>query len=154
MAKLISRSPRVPTLTDSLYGTNSIGTVEGRIAIQGVLDLFKSTVNSYSSQQFFESKSLVDSANISWNLDTNQVVNVTLGGNRILDNPSNMKNGATYILRVIQDGAGSRSLSFGSAYKWAGGVAPTLSTGSGAVDIITFISDGVNMYGIASLDFS
>lgn len=41
---------------------------------------------------------------------------VTLGGSRMLDNPTNMTDGATYILRVIQDGAGSRTLAYGANY--------------------------------------
>ena len=55
---------------------------------------------------------------------------------------------------VKQDGTGGRTLSFGSDYKFPGGVAPTLSTGSNDIDIIAFLSDGTNMYGSALLDFS
>lgn len=108
----------------------------------------------YSKAQNFNATTLSDGANISWNLEDNQVASVTLGGNRTLDNPTNMQDGGTYILIVNQDGTGSRTLSFGSAYKWQGGTAPTLSTGSNAVDILSFVSDGTNMYGIATFNFS
>ena len=37
---------------------------------------------------------------------------------------------------------------------WPGGVAPTLSTGSGEVDIVTFKWDGTSYYGVANYDFS
>ena len=108
----------------------------------------------YSKAQNFNATTLTDDANISWNVEDNQVASVTLGGNRELDNPTNMKDGATYILRVIQDGTGGRTLTYNTAYLWAGGNAPVLSAGGGAIDILTFISDGTNMYGVATLDFS
>lgn len=89
---------------------------------------------------------LTDGANIAWDLNSRQVAQVTLGGNRTLDNPTNLKSGAYYTLIVKQDATGSRTLAYGSAYKWFGGVAPILSAAANAVDIITFISDGTNMY--------
>lgn len=96
---------------------------------------------------------LTDGASIAWNLTGKQVATVTLGGNRTLSNPTNMKSGGTYILTVKQDATGSRTLSYDTAYKWSGGTAPTLTTTANAVDIITFISDGTNMYGTIITDF-
>lgn len=110
-------------------------------------------VQGWTYQQYFVETTLTDAANISWDLDTNQVAKVTLGGDRTLDNPSNMKAGAMYTLRIIQDATGSRLLSFGTAYKFPGGVVPTLTSTANAVDIITFICDGTNMYGIFQGDF-
>lgn len=112
------------------------------------------TVRTYTKQQNFGTTTLTDGANISWDLDDNQVSKVTLAGNRTLDNPTNMVDGGTYILRVIQDATGSRTLAYGSAYRWVGGAAPTLSTGANAVDYITFVSDGTNMDGVTSKGFA
>ena len=112
------------------------------------------TVRAYSKQQNFSTATLTDGANISWNLDDEQVAKVTLAGNRTLDNPTNLVDGGTYILRVIQDATGSRTLSYGTAYKWVGGVAPTLTTTANGIDIISFVSDGTNMYGVISQGFS
>tara|TARA_R110000803_G_scaffold181350_1_gene243739 strand:- start:200 stop:985 length:786 start_codon:yes stop_codon:yes gene_type:complete len=100
---------------------------------------------------------LTDGANISWNADDDSgKINATvvLGGNRILDNPTNMYSGTSYNLLVAQDGTGSRTLTFGTIFKWAGGTAPTLSTGANAVDIFTFIYDGTNLYGSVLQNFS
>lgn len=108
----------------------------------------------YTAQQNFNATTLTDAANIAWNLNTNQVASVTLAGNRTLDNPTNMKDGSTYLLRVIQDATGSRTLAYGTAYKWPGGTAPTLTTAANAVDYLTFISDGTSMFGDSRLDFS
>jgi len=111
-------------------------------------------VNGFTRQQNFDQSTLIDGAAIAWNLDENQVTEVTLGGNRTLSNPTNQRAGATYILTVVQDGAGNRTLSFDTAYQFPAGVAPTLSTAAGAVDILTFVSNGTNMRGVIQNNFS
>jgi hypothetical protein len=40
---------------------------------------------------------------------------------------------------LVQDGTGSRTLSFGTYYDFAGGTAPTISTTAAAVDRIDYI---------------
>lgn len=98
---------------------------------------------------------IVKEVNIAWNAEDNQVTEVTLDSDLILDNPTNIKDGGTYILRVKQDATGTRLLTFGSAYRFAGGgTPPTLSTDPNAVDYLTFISDGTNMDGVFTGDFS
>ena len=108
----------------------------------------------YTATQNFNATTLADAANISWDASANQVTSVTLAGNRTLDNPTNMVDGATYVLIIKQDGTGTRTLAYGSAYKFPGGTAPTLSTGVNDIDLISFVSDGTNMYGIFQGDFS
>ncbi len=110
--------------------------------------------NSYTQQQGFGTATLTDTGTIAWNLQTQQVAKVTLGGNRTLDAPTNMIDGYTYILRVIQDGTGTRTLAYHSTYKFPGGVDPTLTTAASAIDILTFVSDGTNMYGAIQKNFS
>lgn len=111
-------------------------------------------VNGYTAQQYVATTALVDAATITWDLNTAQTASITLGGNRTLANPTNMKNGATYILRIKQDGSGHRTLAYGTAYKWPNGTDPVLSLNGNALDILTFTCDGTNMYGVASLNFS
>lgn len=108
----------------------------------------------WTRTQNFDATTLVDSASIAWDASQNQVCSVILAGNRTLSNPTNLQDGGTYILIVKQDAIGGRTLSYGSAYKWPGGTAPTLTTSANAVDILSFVSDGTNMYGVESLDFS
>lgn len=116
--------------------------------------LLNSNANQFTAQQNFVEATLTDGATINWNMNTQQAAKVTLGGNRTLANPTNLVAGGTYILRVIQDGTGSRTLGFGTAYKWANGIAPTLSTAAGAVDLLSFYSDGTNLYGVAQVSFA
>lgn len=89
---------------------------------------------------------LTDGATISWDTATGQVATVTLGGNRTMNAPTNLVNGGFYALEIVQDGTGSRTLSWNAVFKFTGATAPTLSTGTGAKDYITFRSDGTNLY--------
>jgi len=60
-----------------------------------------------------------------------------------------------YTLTLKQDGTGSRTATFPATVKWAGGVAPTLTTtATTGYDIISFRFDGTNYYAVASLNFS
>jgi hypothetical protein len=95
----------------------------------------------YTKQQNFDATTLTDAANISWDLDDNQVTSITPTGTRILDNPTNMKDGGTYILKVIGTGA----LTFGTAYDFGTDGSPTFTSTAGKYDIITFISNGSKM---------
>lgn len=110
-------------------------------------------VGNWNKQQYFGEATLTDATNISWDLEVAQVAKVTLGGNRTLDNPTNMIAGATYQLRIIQDGSGLRSLSFGSAYKFPGGSTPYNTLTANAVDIMCCTSDGTNMFCTYAGDF-
>ena len=56
-------------------------------------------------------------------------------------------------LKLKQDDTGSRTVTWPGDVKWAGGAAPTLSTGANDVDIISFYYDGTDFYGQAALDF-
>lgn len=66
-------------------------------------------------------------------------------------NPSKPGN---FLLMLIQDAAGNRTVTWPASVKWAGGSAPTLSTIGSSIDIISFYFDGTSYYGVASLDFS
>ena len=118
-------------------------------------NVVKDVANEYTKTQNFNMTTVADGANIAWDLSQNQVAVVTLAGNRTLDAPSNQVAGATYILIIKQDGTGSRTLNTtASAYKWPGGTEPTLTTAASAVDVLTFVSDGSSMFGVAQLAFS
>ena len=92
------------------------------------------------------SQTLTDGSTINWDTSSGQVATVTLGGNRTVAAPTNLKVG-TYILHVIQDTTGSRTLTWNSVFKWTAGVAPPLTTTANARDVFSFVSDGTNLYG-------
>ena len=100
----------------------------------------------FSKTQNFNATTLTDGANIDWDASANQVTSVTLGDNRTMNAPTNLVDGAVYLLIVLQDSTGSRTLSWNSVFKWAGGTAPTLTTTASARDQFVFCSNGTNLY--------
>tara|TARA_R110000803_G_scaffold210013_2_gene280756 strand:- start:47 stop:955 length:909 start_codon:yes stop_codon:yes gene_type:complete len=81
---------------------------------------------------------LTDAASIALDLATGNNFTVTLAGNRTLENPTNAVAGQTGQMYVIQDGTGSRTLAFGSNYKFPNGTAITISTSTSSVDLLVF----------------
>ena len=82
---------------------------------------------------------LTDAATITPNFQTSCNFTVTLGGNRTIANPSAMTVGQSGSIFIVQDGTGSRTLSWGSYWDFIQGTAPTLSTGANAVDRIDYV---------------
>jgi hypothetical protein len=99
------------------------------------------TINANVANQI-----LTDGSTINWNTSLGSVATVTLGGNRTIAAPTNLKVGS-YILHVIQDGTGGRTLTWNSIFKWPAGVAPVLTTTGGRRDLFSFVCDGTNLYG-------
>lgn len=125
------------------------GTLDSNTYITSVGSSYvqRDQVEQYTRQQYFWTELLGESSStISWNLDSAQVANITLTGNWTLANPTNMKAGATYMIVIKQDATGSRTLSYGSNYEFGDDGTPTLSTGANKADILTFMSDGTNMF--------
>jgi hypothetical protein len=79
---------------------------------------------------------LTDAATITPDFNAFSNFAVTLGGNRTLGNPTNMAAGASGVIVITQDGSGSRTLAYGSYWKFPGGTAPTLTTTANAVDVL------------------
>ena len=64
---------------------------------------------------------------------------LTLGTNVTLANPDNLTQGQSGSNFLLRDGTGSRTITFGSQYYFAGGTAPTLSTAASSVDRLDYI---------------
>jgi len=138
---------------DSDNGTNKV-TLIGPASTADVTVTLPSTATTlaglavpqeFTASQNFDEQALSDGANIDWNLQTQQVATVTLGGNRTFNAPSNHVAGLVCVLTIVQDGSGSRTATFNSVFKFTGGSAPTLTTTASARDILVFISDGTNL---------
>ena len=82
---------------------------------------------------------LSDGATITIDMATACHHSVTLGGNRTFAAPSNQVVGQSGSIFITQDGTGSRTASFNSAFKFVGGTAPTLTTTAAAIDRIDYI---------------
>ena len=82
---------------------------------------------------------LTDAANVAVDLSTFNNYSITLGGNRNIDNPTNLQPGQSGVIFITQDGTGSRTLSWSSYWKFSGNTAPTLTTTGGSVDAILYV---------------
>lgn len=80
-----------------------------------------------------------------WNMNLGHIAILTLTGNTTLA-VSNLKPGV-YVLHVIQDGTGGRTITWPSVFKWPAGSAPPLTTAANARDLFSFVCDGTNLYG-------
>jgi len=85
---------------------------------------------------------LSDGANVAWNTLTSPVAKLTLGGNRALSAGSGGVTGQFVSLLVIQDGTGSRTLTFNGVYEFAANTAPTLTTTANLGDLFVFRYNG------------
>ena len=67
------------------------------------------------------------------------------GAGRTLANPTNQKPGQKGLIYFVQDGTGGRTLTgFGTGWRFAGGVKPTLTIAPNGIDIISYHVYGVN----------
>ena len=140
-----------PTDTDtSIYAAN--GSLTGaRTVTMGTHNLtFASATagqevefqkNLKVSGQSFNPLQTISSAS-SWtpDWDSGNVQTMELTANTAIANPSNIEVGATYIIILKQDSTGSRTVTWGTQYKFPAATAPTLTTGANKADVITLVA--------------
>jgi hypothetical protein len=88
---------------------------------------------------------------VNWNSGAKQKTTLTANCTFTFTAPPGVAN---LVLFLTQDGTGSRTATWPATVKWAGAAAPVLSTAAGATDIVSFIWDGTNYWGVASLNFA
>ena len=80
---------------------------------------------------------------------------LTLGQNLTIANPTNCTAGQSGSIFLVQDGTGSRTATWGSYWDFAGGTAPTLSTGANVVDRVDYIvRSSSSIHAVATLAYS
>jgi hypothetical protein len=118
------------------------------------------TVNNITINNGIQYKITTNNAvtgSVTLDFSTTSGYEITLTGNATLTftAPTNTSGYRNKIwLKVKQDATGSRLITFPASVKWAGAAAPVLTTTAAGVDIITFIYDGTNYWGVASLNFA
>ena len=95
-----------------------------------------------SAKLNYSESTLTDQATVTWDASTQDVCKLTLGGNRTLAAPTNSTTGQFISILVIQDGTGSRTLSFNAVYEFASDTAPTLTTTANLGDVFVFRYNG------------
>ena len=146
-----SIASRLPLAGGTITGTVSAQEVDvSSLGLGTVAGAKRLTMSGAAVAQY---TSLTDAATIAVDLNTAQNFIVQLGASRALGNPTNCVAGQTGSIVVIQDGTGSRALSYSGNWKFIGGTAPTLSTAAGAIDRLDYIVyTSTAVQAIASLD--
>jgi len=116
----------------------------GTSAASKVLSTDANNLTTISGAVLNTEDALSDGANIAWNVINSPVAKVTLAGNRNLSAPSGSTPAAGQFvsLLVIQDGTGSRTLTFNAVYEFTGDAAPTLTTTANKGDLFVFRYNG------------
>ena len=98
--------------------------------------------SSFTSAALSPEQTLTDASTITWNALTQPVCKVTLGANRTIGLASGGVAGAFISILIIQDGTGSRTVSWNAAYEFAADTAPTLTTTASKGDLFVFRYNG------------
>jgi hypothetical protein len=148
----------------SLASTSITGAASttGNFAIGGTLNVTATTtllgVTEASGTQYYSlfasSSANASQTTINWNNSNVQELKLTTSTTITF---TNTNPGARYILMLLQDATGSRTVTWPSTVQWAAGTAPTLTTTASKMDIITFVCASVSStdcYGGANLNYS
>ena len=95
-----------------------------------------------SAKLNYSEATLTDQATVTWDASTQDVCKLTLGGNRTMAAPTNNTTGQFISILVIQDGTGSRTLTWNAVFEFASDTAPTLTTTASKGDVFVFRYNG------------
>ena len=133
----------VTTKGDLIGATGSAAVARLGVGTNGfalVADSTQTTGLNWAAHSAYRVVALTDGATIAVNADTTDEGKVTIAGNRTISNPTGTPAaGQQLILRIKQDATGSRTITWGSAYRFSGGTAPTLTTTASKTDYLGFI---------------
>lgn len=96
----------------------------------------------YSGSSLTVEDTLTDGSTVTWNAINSPVAKVTLAGNRTITVSNNLGTGQYISLLAIQDGTGSRTLTWNAMFEFKGDEAPTLTTTASKGDLFTFRYNG------------
>lgn len=134
-------------------GGGSFLALDGSTAMAGTIDMNNNEILSASTITFASEFNIGNGGGtlfVDWADGQKQRVTLTASATASFAAPSSV---GSFLLKIIQDGTGSRTIEWPSSVKWAGGTAPTLTTTTGAIDIVTFYYDGTDYYAASGLNF-
>lgn len=79
-------------------------------------------------------------------LNTSNIHTITMPAGNITIALSNEAVGQCFMINILQDGTGSRTVTWFTTIKWAGGSAPTLTTTASKIDTLGFIVTSAGNY--------
>ena len=79
-------------------------------------------------------------------LSAGNIHDITMPAGNVTITISNEINGQIFTIRILQDGIGSRTVTWFTTIKWAGGASPTLTTTQDKADSFIFRCTGADAY--------
>ena len=107
-----------------------------------ILEINDGAYAKFTAAAIAPEATLTDASTVTINALTQSVSKVTLGGNRTIGLASGGVSGAFISILVIQDGTGSRTVTWNAAYEFASDEAPTLTTTASKGDLFVFRYNG------------
>lgn len=133
------------TIERSQEGTANIAFLASDIC---ELRTTKGTLEALQLTFTTQALSWIPSGTTAWDLNLGRSATlIAATGNTTMGAPTNLLAGGEYVLKFTQDPSVARTITWNAVFKWDAGAAPVLSTALSAIDIISFWSDGTNMYG-------
>ena len=131
------------TVTTAEINYNDLATL-GTTAASKVFTADANGLTKVSGAVLNTEDTLTDQSTIAWDVIASPVAKVTLAGNRTLAAPSGTTPAAGQFvsLLIIQDGTGSRTITWNAVYEFASDTAPTLTTTANLGDIFIFRYNG------------
>jgi hypothetical protein len=94
--------------------------------------------STFTRAAYFPEATISDGATPAWDVSTESCAKITIAGNRTIGAPSNGVAGQFISLLIIQDGTGSRTMTWNAVYEFASDTAPTLTTTADKADLFVF----------------
>ena len=126
---------QVETSLNNYIPTSDIGVT---VQAYNANTAFTNVVQSFSKAQRGTVVSLTSASTITPDFSLGNNFSVTLDTNATLANPTNLTAGQSGAIAITQDSTGSRTLAYGSYWKFPSATAPTLTTTASAVDVLVY----------------
>lgn len=127
----------LPDITDTIVTRTNTETLTNKTLTKPVINARNQTAQTYSPAA---------AATATLDLSLGDQHDITMPAGNITIALSNDTNNQIFSVSILQDGTGSRTVTWFTTIKWAGGVAPTLTTTAGKRDRFVFIRTGAGTY--------
>jgi hypothetical protein len=153
-ANLVTVAGEVQMTTLDIGGTNVTSTAAelnysdlatlGSTAASKVFTADANNLTKVSGAVLNIEDELTDGATVAWDVIASPVAKLTMAGNRTLSAPSGTTPAAGQFisLLIIQDGTGSRTITWNAVYEFTADTAPTLTTTASLGDLFVFRYNG------------
>jgi len=141
----LAKASNLSDLTSTATARTNLGVAIGvNVQAYDANNAVTNVAQSFTAAQRGAISALTDGATITANFALANNFSVTLGGNRTLANPTNQTAGQSGAITITQDGTGSRTLAYGSNWKFSNGSAPVLTTTANAVDVLVYFVESAS----------